>query len=173
MPVNGGVPLCTDCTFIHICLLTLHTRMKTEVILIQVMRVAFSGTSQTRNRDSRCAMLTYIQGRAITKVVSHPPFTTEAGRFKQDFWWTNWHWGKFFSEFLSFSMSTSFHHSPPYSYIAWGMSNRPVVAAVQRRRLNPSTWTTYSANCCHGWKLFSPMFKPYAHAKKAVLSHHH
>jgi hypothetical protein len=24
-------------------------------------------------------MLTYVQGRAITKVVSHPPFTTEAG----------------------------------------------------------------------------------------------
>jgi hypothetical protein len=38
-----------------------------------------------------------------------------------------------------FSLSISFHHSSPWSYIRWGMKLGPMVAAVQRRSLTPST----------------------------------
>jgi hypothetical protein len=43
---------------------------------------------------------------------------------------------------LQFPLSTSVHSVSPYSYITWGWTICPLVAAVQRRSLTPSTWIT-------------------------------
>jgi hypothetical protein len=43
-----------------------------------------------------------------------------------DLWHTKWPWDRFISEFFGFSLSISFHCGSPYSYITWGMNNRPV-----------------------------------------------
>jgi hypothetical protein len=37
----------------------------------------------------------------------------------------NWHWERIFSKFFGFTLSLSFHRSRPYSYVTWGMNNRP------------------------------------------------
>jgi hypothetical protein len=42
-----------------------------------------------------------------------------------DFWWTKWHWDRFFSEFFGFLMSISFHRVSTILYITWGMKSRP------------------------------------------------
>jgi hypothetical protein len=47
------------------------------------------------------------------------------GQAMWDLWWAKWHWDRFFSEFFSFSLSVSFHFGSPYSYITWGMNNKP------------------------------------------------
>jgi hypothetical protein len=46
-----------------------------------------------------------------------------------ELWWTN----------REVFMSISFHHGSPCSYITFGTNNRPLLAAVQRRSLTPST----------------------------------
>jgi hypothetical protein len=43
-----------------------------------------------------------------------------------DLWWTKRHWDRFFSKFIGFPLSVSFHLGPPYSYVVWGMNTRPV-----------------------------------------------
>jgi hypothetical protein len=40
-------------------------------------------------------------------------------------WWTKQHWGRFFSEFLGFPLSISFHPSSACSCITWRMNKRP------------------------------------------------
>jgi hypothetical protein len=40
-----------------------------------------------------------------------------------DVWWTKWLWDRYVSEFFGFTLSISFHHGSPYSYIIWGMNN--------------------------------------------------
>jgi len=36
------------------------------------------------------------------------------GQAMWDLWCTKWNWDRFFSKFISFSLSISFHHGPPY-----------------------------------------------------------
>jgi hypothetical protein len=43
-------------------------------------------------------------------------------------------------------LSISFRHGFPWSCVSWGWTTGPLVAAVQRHSLTPSTWTTYG---CH------------------------
>jgi hypothetical protein len=43
-----------------------------------------------------------------------------------DLWWIKWHWDRVFFEFFGFPLAISFHHDSPYSYIIWGINNRPV-----------------------------------------------
>jgi hypothetical protein len=59
-----------------------------------------------------------------------------------DLWWIKWHWDRFFSEFLGFILSVSFHHGSTYSYITWGIKIGPLVATVQRHILTSSTRTS-------------------------------
>jgi hypothetical protein len=59
-----------------------------------------------------------------------------------DLWWRNWQWDRFLSEFFNLSLSIPFHYGSPYSYIIWAWTIGPLVAAVRRHILTPSTWTT-------------------------------
>jgi hypothetical protein len=44
--------------------------------------------------------------------------------------------GQVFSEIFGVPLTILFHYSSPYSYIIWGMNNRPQsIAAVQRHSL--------------------------------------
>jgi hypothetical protein len=45
-----------------------------------------------------------------------------------------------------FPPSMSFHHHSPYSYIIWGWTICPLVAAVQRHSLTPSKSTIYMSH---------------------------
>jgi hypothetical protein len=46
---------------------------------------------------------------AMAEVVSSWPHLGGPGQFMWDLWWTNWHWDRFFSKFLGFVLSVSFH----------------------------------------------------------------
>jgi hypothetical protein len=45
-----------------------------------------------------------------------------------------------------FPLSVSFHRGSPYSYIIWGWTLGPLVGAVRRHSLTPSTWTARTRN---------------------------
>jgi hypothetical protein len=55
-------------------------------------------------------------------------------RWQRAHWWTN-----------HFPQPTSFHHGSPCSYITWGWTIDPFLAAVQRSSLTLSTWTINQA----------------------------
>jgi hypothetical protein len=65
---------------------------------------------------------------AMAQVVSHRPQTAEARvcAVHVGFVVDKLALGQVFSELFSFSLSVSFHHGSLYSYIIWGMNNRPV-----------------------------------------------
>jgi hypothetical protein len=52
-----------------------------------------------------------------------------AGSIATELWWTN----------MEIPPSVSFHLDSPCSYIICGMNDKPLVAAVQRCSLTPST----------------------------------
>jgi hypothetical protein len=76
-------------------------------------------------------------GHAITQVVSCPLHSrgpgSHPGQSMWDFWWVKCYWNRFFSEFFAFPLSISFHHSSPFSYMIWGMNNRPVGRSSERQ----------------------------------------
>jgi hypothetical protein len=47
------------------------------------------------------------------------------GHSMWDFWWTKWHWDRFFFKFFDFPLSVSFHQGSLYSYIMQVMNKRP------------------------------------------------
>jgi hypothetical protein len=47
------------------------------------------------------------------------------GKAMRDFWWTNWHWDRFFSEFFRFTRSISLHCGSSHSYITRGWTIGP------------------------------------------------
>jgi hypothetical protein len=49
-----------------------------------------------------------------------------------DLWWTKWHW-----ESSSVFLSVSFHCGSPYSYIIWGMNNRPIGGSSSEIQSHP------------------------------------
>jgi hypothetical protein len=59
-----------------------------------------------------------------------------------------WHWDRVFEELLDFPLSISFHRGSPYSYISWGMNNRP----DGRPRVAPSTGITTTLIYQHSLK---------------------
>jgi hypothetical protein len=70
------------------------------------------------------------------------------GQFIWDMWWTTWHWDRYFLRVLRFS-SVNIIPSWLHAHVSserW--TTGPVVAAVQRDSLTPSTRTT--------WKLWKP-----------------
>jgi hypothetical protein len=48
------------------------------------------------------------------------------GQSMWNLWGANWLWDRFLLEFFGFSLSISFLHGSPYSYIILGINNRPV-----------------------------------------------
>jgi hypothetical protein len=46
--------------------------------------------------------------------------------------------GEGFSEFFGFSLSISFHRGSSYSYIMWGINNRPVIGRSSELYETPS-----------------------------------
>jgi hypothetical protein len=79
--------------------------------------------------------------RLITGLSPRRP-DSRLGQCMWDLWWEKWHWDSLFSEFFSFphqyhsTVALSIHISSG----GWKIS--PLVAAVQRHHLTPSTWTT-------------------------------
>jgi hypothetical protein len=59
--------------------------------------------------------VTYLlASRAMAHAVSRRPLTADAtgwipGQFMWDLCWTKWHWDRYFSEYVNFSLSVSFH----------------------------------------------------------------
>jgi hypothetical protein len=59
------------------------------------------------------------------------------GQSMQDLWYTKWHWDRFFFELFGFPLSVSFHHGPPYSYIIWGMNDKPTGGCSSKTQSHP------------------------------------
>jgi hypothetical protein len=58
-----------------------------------------------------------------------------------------------------FSLSTSFHHSSPYSYITCGMTNRPVVGRSSKTYSYPNDMIINIHQLPSWWRVFLQNFK--------------
>jgi hypothetical protein len=89
---------------------------------------------------------------AMVQAVSHRPQTAEARvlAVHVGFVVDKLELGQVFLQVLQFSLSVSFHCGSPYSYIIWGMNNRPVGGCIvshhrhkQHEQLVESQWMNY------------------------------
>jgi hypothetical protein len=67
----------------------------------------------------------------MAQVVSCWPLTGETGVSACGFVVDKVALGQVFLHVLQFPMSISFHHGSPYSYITWGINNRPRLCGDQ------------------------------------------
>jgi hypothetical protein len=87
-------------------------------------------------------------GHAMTQAVKSPAshhrgLCLHPAQSMWDLWWTKQNWYRLFSEFFGFPLSESFHQAHTH-VSSGGCTTGQLVAAVQRRTLTSSTWTTWT-----------------------------
>jgi hypothetical protein len=85
-------------------------------------------------KNGNCSVSSYAHGRAVGQAVSRRPVTAEVwfvpGSVRVGFVVDKVALGQVFLRVLRFSLSISFRRGSPYSYIVWGISNRPVSGRI-------------------------------------------